>query len=94
MLQVRETRFHYADGLVVLRICAPLEHWLQKMRFVDSNAFFHSCFFTDSIHQGWANLFNRKVICRKTKKQRAAKPVCSANTNMVKNASFTFIDVQ
>jgi len=25
MLQVRETRFHYADGLVVLRICAPLE---------------------------------------------------------------------
>jgi len=39
MLQVREMRFHYANGLVVLRICAPLEeYWLQKMRFVGSNA--------------------------------------------------------
>jgi len=41
MLQVREMRFHCANGLVVLRICAPLEeHWLQKMRFAGSNAFF------------------------------------------------------
>jgi len=41
MLQVREMRFHCANDLVVLRICAPLEeHWLQKMRFVGSNASF------------------------------------------------------
>ena len=41
MLQVRGMRFHCADGLVVLRICAPLEeHWLQEMRFVGSNASF------------------------------------------------------
>jgi len=26
---------------------------------------FHSCFFTYRINQGWANLFNRGVICRK-----------------------------
>jgi len=41
MLQVREMRFHYANGLVVLRICAPLEEALViKMRFVGSNASF------------------------------------------------------
>jgi len=28
------------------------------------------------------------------KHQQAAKSVCSVNTNMVKNASFTLIDVQ
>jgi len=44
MLQVREMRFYCANGLVVLRICAPLEGalvaLLQKMRFVGSNASF------------------------------------------------------
>jgi len=44
MLQVREMRFHCSNGLVVLRICAPLEGalvaLLQKMRFVGSNASF------------------------------------------------------
>jgi len=41
MLQVREMLFHGANSLVVQRICAPLEeHWLQKMRFVGSNASF------------------------------------------------------
>jgi len=41
MLQVREMRFHCADALVVLRICAHLEeHWLQKIRFIGSNASF------------------------------------------------------
>jgi len=40
MLQVREVRFNCVNSLVVLRICAPsMEHWLQKMRFVGSNAF-------------------------------------------------------
>jgi len=28
------------------------------------------------------------------KHQRAAKPICSVNTNAVKNASFTLSDVQ
>jgi len=41
---VREMRFYCANGLVVLRICAPLEGalvaLLQKMRFVGSNASF------------------------------------------------------
>jgi len=42
MLQVSEIRCHYANGLVVLRICPPLEeHWLQKMRFVGSSASLH-----------------------------------------------------
>jgi len=44
MLQVREMRFHGANGLVVLCICAPLEGalvaLLQKMHFVGSNASF------------------------------------------------------
>jgi len=40
MLQVHEMRFHYANGLAVLRICAPIEeHLLQKMRFVGSAGF-------------------------------------------------------
>jgi len=40
MLQVREMRFHRANGLLVLCICARLEeHWLQKMRLVGNNAF-------------------------------------------------------
>jgi len=55
---------------------------------------YHSCFFTQSINQGWANLLNRRAICRKPNKQRAAKRVCSVNINMVKNASFTLNDVQ
>jgi len=44
MLQVREMRFHCANGLVVLRICTPIEGalvaLLQKMCFVGSNASF------------------------------------------------------
>jgi len=31
---------------------------------------------------------------QKTKNQPVAKPACSVNTNMVKNASITLIDVQ
>jgi len=45
MLQVREMRFHYSNGLVVLRICSPLEGALvAKMRFVGSNASFSLMF--------------------------------------------------
>jgi len=41
MLPAREMRFHCANDLVVLRICAPLEGELvAKMRFVGSSAFY------------------------------------------------------
>jgi len=33
---------------------------------------FHSCFFTHSINQGWADLFNGRVICRKSKTPASA----------------------
>jgi len=33
----------------------------------------HSCFLTLSINQGWANLFNRRVICRKPKTPASRK---------------------
>jgi len=39
-------------------------------------------------------LVQQKSRLQKIKNQRAAKPVCSANTNMVKNASFTLIYVR
>jgi len=48
---------------------------------------FHSSFFTHSINQGWENLFNGKVICRKPKTLASLKTSCSVNTNMVNNAS-------
>jgi len=31
------------------------------------------CFFTHSINQGWANLFNTRVICRKPKTLESRK---------------------
>ena len=71
MLQVREKRFHCANGLVVLR-----EHWLhccRKCALLAAMLFFHSCFFTHSINQGWANLFNGRVICRKSKTPASRK---------------------
>jgi len=68
-------RFHCANSLVVLRICAPSEGALvAKMRLSRQQCFSHS------INQGWANVFTGRVICRKPKHQRAAKPVCSVNT--------------
>jgi len=45
MLQVCEMRLHYANGLVLLRICALLEEALAvKMRFDGSNASFSLMF--------------------------------------------------
>jgi len=39
---MRDMRFHCANGLVVLRTCAPSEGELvAKMLFVGSNAFLH-----------------------------------------------------
>ena len=97
MLQVREMRFYYANGLhggskhlrtfrrsIGCKKCILLAEML----------LFHSCVFTHSIYQGWANLFNRRVIFRNQKHQRAAKPVWSVNTKMVKNAIFILIDAQ
>jgi len=34
---------------------------------------FHWCFFTDILNQWWANLFNRRVICRKSKTPASRK---------------------
>jgi len=34
---------------------------------------FHSCFFTHIINQGWANLFNRRVIYGKPKTPASRK---------------------
>jgi len=55
---------------------------------------FHSCFFTRIINQGWANLFNRRAICRKPKTQASRKTSLYVNTNMAKNASFTLNNLQ
>ena len=37
---------------------------------------FHTCFFARSISQGWPNLFNRRVICRKPKTPASCKTTC------------------
>ena len=66
MLQVREMRFHYSNGLVVLRILRG-SIGCKKCVLLAAMLLFHSCFFTHSINQGWANLFTRRVICKKTK---------------------------
>jgi len=42
MLEVREMRFPYANGLVVLRSCAPLEG---AFGFVGSNVYISLTFF-------------------------------------------------
>jgi len=97
MLQAREMRFHYADGLhggsMYLRTFRR-STGCKKCILLAEMLHFHSCVFTHSINQGWTNLFNRRVIFRNQKHQRAAKPVFSVNTNMVKNASFILIDAQ
>ena len=51
-------------------------------------------FFIHNTNQVWVNLFNGRFVCRKPKKLASRKtPVCSVNTNTVKNASFTLNDV-
>jgi len=73
MLQVGEMGFHYANTLVVLRICAPSGALVaKKCILLTAMLPFHPCVFTHSISQGWANLFKRKVIFRNQKHQRAA----------------------
>ena len=64
------------------------EHWLKKRILLAAMLLFHSCAFTHSINQGWANLFNRRVIFRNQKHQRAAKPVWSVNTKNGKERKF------
>jgi len=44
--------------------------------------------FLNTLKQGRANLFNGRVIAENQKHKRAAKSVCSFNTNTIKNASF------
>ena len=59
---MRETRFHCANGLVLLRICAPSEgafsHCCRKCALLAAMLLFHSCFFAHNINQGLANLLN------------------------------------
>jgi len=46
-------RFHFANGLVLLRICAPLERALvAKNAFCWQQCFFFTRFFTHSINRG------------------------------------------
>jgi len=79
---MREMRFHCANSLVVLRICAPLEeYWLQKMRFVGSNASFSLMFLYTQYKPGVGKLVQWKSHLQKiknTSEPRATKLVCSA----------------
>ena len=92
---MREMRFHYGNGLVVLRICAPLEGAL-----VAKNALcWQQCgFFTHASlpivqTRGGQTCSMEESFVENQKHPRAAKPVCSVNTNTVKSASFTLNDV-
>jgi len=60
MLQVREISLRKWSAWWFYAFAHLQEHWLQKMHV---------------INQGWANLFNRRVIFRNQKHPRAAKPV-------------------
>jgi len=62
------------------------------MRFLAAMLVFHTCFFTHSVKQGWANCSIEESFAENQKHRRAAKPFCSVNTNTVKNASFTLND--
>jgi len=83
MLQARGLRFHCANDLVVGY--SAVAHFrgsinCKKCALLAAMLLFHSCFFTHRINQGWANLFNARVICRKPKTPAAAKPVCTVYT--------------
>jgi len=72
-------RFHDANSLVVLRICEPLEeHWLQKMRFVGSNASFSLMLLYTEYKPGGGKLVQWIIHLQKIK-----------NECKLKNASFT-----
>jgi len=88
--QVREMRFHCANGLVVLRICAPSVGAL----VVKIALYWQQCFSTHSINQGGQTCLLEESFAENQKHQRVAKPICSVNTNTVKNASFTLNNVQ
>jgi len=64
------------------------EHWLQKMRFIVSNASSHIVQI-----RGGQTCSMEEPFAENQKYQRAAKPVCNVNTNMVKNASFIWCTV-
>jgi len=71
------------------------EHWLQKMRFVGSNAPFSLMFLYTLYKPGGGQTCSiEESFAENQKHQRAAKPVCSVNTNTIKNTSFTLNDVQ
>jgi len=49
---------------------------------------FHKCFFAHSANQGRANCSIEESFAENQTHQRAAKPVCSINTNTVKKCKF------
>jgi len=95
MLQAREMRFHCANGLVVRRKLPTIRGSIgcKKMRFAGSYFFTHVSLHT-VLTAGGQTCSIDDSFAEIQKHQRAAKPVCSVNTNMIKNASFTLIDVQ
>jgi len=73
-------RFLCANGLVLLRICAPSEeHWLQKMRLVGSNASFSLTILYTWCELGLGSM--EESFAENQKHQRVAKTVCSVSTN-------------
>jgi len=65
------------------------------MRFVDSNASFSGMLLYTLYKPGGGQTCSmEESFAENQKHQRAAKPVCSVNTNTVKNASFTLNHVQ
>jgi len=45
----------------------------KKCTLLGAMLLFRSCFFTRSVNQRWANLFHRRVICRKPKTPASCK---------------------
>jgi len=75
--------------MVVLRICAPSERALiAKMRFVGSYASFSLKFlytqYKPGSRGGQTCSIEESFAESHQKKQRAAKPVCNVNTNMLR----------
>jgi len=55
----------WSRGIAQLRTLGALI--AKKCALLAAMLIFHSCSFAHSINQGWANLFNARVICRKSK---------------------------
>jgi len=67
--------------------CAVAHFWgsigCKKCPLLAAMLLFRSCFFTHSINQGWANLFNGRDICKNKEHQQPVKPVCSVSVSNI-----------